>query len=164
MRSARLRYVALRDQDVDALSGVVTDPHVRRYLFDGEVMDRAWCEDAIRTSERTMSDSGLGLWLAYAHDTEELVGFCGFWHFDGLGDDLQLLYALPERFTGRGYATEMAEALVAEGRRVGLSDIVSAVDQPNRASIRVLERVGFEQTGAVPGAFGEVFTFVLRAT
>ena len=78
-------------------------------------------------------------------------------------DDPELLYALTETHTGRGLATEAARALVACAREhAGFTTIVSAVDAPNTASIRVLEKVGFVETGRVPGAFGDTVLFTLR--
>ncbi len=53
-----------------------------------------------------------------------------------------------------------AETLIEVARRAGRETILSAADVPDAASIRVLEKVGFETTGLVPGAFGE--TIVVR--
>jgi RimJ/RimL family protein N-acetyltransferase len=41
----------------------------------------------------------------------------------------------------------------------GLTDIRAAVDEPNVASVRVLEKLGFTRTGHVPGAFGKTWTY-----
>ena len=64
-------------------------------------------------------------------DQELPVGFCGFWVFESLGPEPQLLYAFTEPNTGRGYATEAGRALVAAARAQGMTRIVSAVDAPN---------------------------------
>ena len=161
MESRRLSYRAVQQEDVDTLLGLVTDAHIKHYLFDGETMTRAWCENAVATSQRTFAECGLGLWLVHEMATGEPIGFCGYWAFEGLGTELQLLYALVDRYTGVGHATEAARALVAVARAVGMTEIASAVDEPNVASIRVLEKVGFERTGSVPGAFGQVVLFRL---
>lgn len=165
--SPRLRYRELGVGDVDAFHALVTDAHVRRYLMDGEVLPRSWSEQAIGTSARSFAAGGVGLWLIWEAGVAggaQPIGFCGYWTFEEVEPAAQLLYAFVESATGRGYATEAARALVDYGRaHAGMTDILSAVDAPNTASARVLERLGFERRGAVPGAFGEVLLFVLKA-
>ena len=55
----------------------------------------------------------------------------------------------------------MARASITHARTRGrLRDIVTSVDEVNRASLRVLEKLGFERCGSRPGAFGP--TLLLR--
>lgn len=162
MKSPRLRYRPVEGADLDALLELATDGHVKRYLFDGETVTRQWCVDAIATSRRSFAASGMGLWLVYVANGDAPIGFCGYWVFEELGPEMQLLYAFTEAHTGRGYATETAAALVETARAAGMTEIVSAVDEPNAASMVVLERVGFRRTGSVPGAFGKIVTFVIE--
>ena len=49
--------------------------------------------------------------------------------------------------------------MLAETRRLGWSRVVAAVDEPNMASVRVLEKVGFVGCGRVPGNFGHTLLF-----
>ena len=165
LTSARLRYRELAAGDIEEFHRLVTDPHVLRYLMDGEVLPRSWSEQAIATSVAAFDAAGLGLWLIWERSGGPApIGFCGFWVFEEVGPEPQLLYAFVLSATGRGYATETARALVGYARRHGATgDIVSAVDAPNTASIRVLEKIGFERRGAVPGAFGETLLFVSKA-
>lgn len=159
MHSTRLHYRPLGQDDVDALLQLVTDTHVKRYLFDDETMDRAWCVEAIATSQQSFETIGLGLWLVYPADSVSPAGFCGYWVFEELGPEPQLLYAFTSEHTCSGYATEAAHALVDVARAVGMSKVTAAVDEPNSASVRVLEKLGFEQTGTAPGAFGRTILF-----
>ena len=109
-------------------------------------------------------ETGQGLWLAHlkGQDTNnEFIGFCGFKRFIELGQDPQILYAIREPFIQNGYATEMASALVEYSQALGLSNIYSAVDTPNIYSAQILERIGFINTGQVPGAFGHINQYKL---
>ena len=162
--SQRLTYRKLHAADVDAFHTLVIDPHVRRYLLDGKTMPREWSDGEVRTSDRLFEARGVGIWLIFEpHDTENPVGFCGFRVFAEVGPEPQLLYALPHRHTGKGYATEIARTLVEYARgNAGFGTVTSAVDEPNGASIRVLEKVGFRRCGEVPGAFGKIVLFELR--
>jgi RimJ/RimL family protein N-acetyltransferase len=159
--SARLRYRPVELDDLAAFHRLVTDPHVRRYLMDGNVFPSEWSEERIRESQALFARRGVGLWLVDEHPSGALVGFCGFLEFPTLHAEPQLVYALFEAFAGKGYATEMGRAAVEHARtKAGFGEIIASVDEPNVASARVLAKLGFEHTGSVPGAFGP--TFLLR--
>jgi [ribosomal protein S5]-alanine N-acetyltransferase len=156
--------VPLAGPDGEVFHALAVDPHVRRYLLDGQVVTREWAADAAAKSEREHDRSGLGLWLLFEQDGANPIGFAGYWAFEELGPHPQLIYAFLAEHTRKGYATEAAEALITFGREhAGEGAIVASVDERNVASIRVLERLGFERTGEVPGAFGPTRMYRLPA-
>ncbi len=125
-------------------------------------MSATWSTDEIRKSDELFDSQGVGLWLVFASDPNRPIGFAGFRVFEEMGPEAQLLYALVEAATGQCYATEIAHALVAFAREhAGFDAIAAAVDAPNTASIRVLEKSGFERSGEAPGAFGRTYLFRL---
>jgi RimJ/RimL family protein N-acetyltransferase len=158
LESARLDYRPLAPADLEAFHALVIDAHVRRYLLDGQAMSREWSAQQITASQSLFATEAVGLWLVFARTAPSApIGFCGFIRFDETGPRPQLLYALLEPHTGQGYATEIARALVAYvEQHCGHRTIVSAVDAPNAASRRVLEKAGFQETGQTPGAFGHI--------
>lgn len=163
-RSARLVYERLAAGRAEAFHRLAMDPHVRRYLLDGQVVKRAWADAAIAASERLFTTRGVGLWLLRARprDQDPPFGFAGFHVFEEIGPEPQLVYALVRSATRRGYATEAGEALLrfaSDPDGPDMGEIPAAVDAPNRASSRVLEKLGFERTGEVPGAFGPTYTY-----
>ncbi len=130
--------------------------------MDGNVHPREWSEERIRESQALFARRGVGLWLVDEHPSGALVGFCGFLEIPELHAEPQLVYALFEAFTGKGYATEMGRAAIAHARtEAAFREIIATVDEPNVASTRVLIKLGFEQIGSAPGAFGDVFLFRL---
>lgn len=156
MRSERLRYHPVEAGRLEAFHGLVQDEHVRRYMMDGHVFPREWSEQRIQESQALFERRGVGIWLAYEKDTNELVGFCGFWIVPGTTEP-QLLYALFERWTRRGFAMEMARAAIAQARtQPGFAEIVADVDEINTGSVRVLEKLGFERVAVNQGAFGNL--------
>jgi RimJ/RimL family protein N-acetyltransferase len=157
LRSARLAYRRLCPDDIDAFHGLCLDDHVRRFLLDGQEVPRQWATAAIETSERLFDSHGVGLWLLVRDRVP--IGFCGFRAFDELGPEPQLLYALRRPYAGRGLATEAAAIMLEQTRRLGWTRVVGAVDQPNIASQRVLQNLGFGSAGRVPGAFGDTLLF-----
>jgi RimJ/RimL family protein N-acetyltransferase len=91
------------------------------------------------------------------------VGSMGFKAPPGATGTVEIGYAVNRSQRGRGYATEMAGALVAWGldqpevRRVTAECLVS-----NLASARVLEKVGFRQLGRRPSEEGDLLLWERR--
>ena len=155
--SERLSYCRLTRRDADLFHGLCLDEHVKHYLLDGKDMPRSWAVEALELSDRLFREDGVGLWLVRRNETP--IGFCGFRRFAELGVEPQLLYAFIRDCSGLGYATETVGAMLTEAQRLGWSRVVGAVDAPNTASIRVLEKCGFVACGRVPGGFGETLLF-----
>ncbi len=56
---------------------------------------------------------------------------------------VEVAWRLHRQYWGHGYATEAAQAAIADGfNRVGLAEVVSMTALPNVASMRVMERLG----------------------
>lgn len=99
----------------------------------------------------------------YMMDGNAFSRDCGFGHAPGRSDP-QLIYAMFERFTGRGFGTEMARAAIAQARsQPGFAEVEADVDEINAASVRVLEKLGFERTAVLQGAFGSLLLLRLPA-
>jgi RimJ/RimL family protein N-acetyltransferase len=161
--SERLHYQPVTMPGLDDFHQLVRDEHVRRYLLDGEIFPREWTEQRIRDSIDLFERRGVGLWLSRHRESGALVGFCGFLEIPSLHSDPQLVYAMFERFTGNGYATEMARAAIAEARtQPRFSTIVASVDEVNAASLRVLEKLGFRRVAMEQGRFGNVIVLQLE--
>jgi ribosomal-protein-alanine N-acetyltransferase len=73
-----------------------------------------------------------------------LAGFCGFRYIDD-SPDIELLYGLLPDYWGQGLATEAARAVLEYGfDAVQFRRIYARTDVPNRASVRVMERLGMK--------------------
>ena len=86
-------------------------------------------------------------WGVWESATGELVGDCSLF-FDETHGEWELAYGFRRDRWGRGYATEAARACIRHGfDELGLERIVADVDPANSASVRVLEKCGFEPVG-----------------
>jgi RimJ/RimL family protein N-acetyltransferase len=82
--------------------------------------------------------------------TGDVIGYCGVvFHGNGSPDEPELAYELLEAARGFGYATEAAQAVVAWATEAGYCRLWATVRDWNAASRRVLERLGFRETGHV---------------
>jgi ribosomal-protein-alanine N-acetyltransferase len=99
-------------------------------------------------SER--ADPRPGVLAVQRKDTGDVIGYCGLvFHGNGAPDEPELAYELLRRAHRSGYATEAAEAVVAWADEAGYARLWATVRAWNVPSRRVLEKLGFRETGEV---------------
>jgi RimJ/RimL family protein N-acetyltransferase len=112
---------------------------------DGGIRSSEETEDWLKKELLHWERHGFGLWLFHETFENRFVGRGGLRHVYVDGQfEVELSYALIPEFWGLGLATEMAVAIVVIGfEQLGLKEIVSFTLSSNRASQRVMEKVGF---------------------
>jgi RimJ/RimL family protein N-acetyltransferase len=92
--------------------------------------------------------SGWGLWALDERESGRLVGLTGLFPLAKEGPEIELAYhVVPSRW-GRGYATEAGAALLdAAWRETDLDHVVAVAFEENRASRRVMEKLGMTYEG-----------------
>lgn len=139
----RLRLTPFTLGHLDALHALWTDPEVRRYLWDDEVISRERATEVITDSERNFAERGYGFWaMLLREEGDALVGFCGFRVFEDGGEPELLCGVLP-RHWGKGLVSEAGHAVIRDGfERCDFTRIIAATDTPNQPSVRVMQRLG----------------------
>lgn len=142
LRTERLLLRPISSADVDSLHRFWTDPSVRRYLWDNEIISRDKVVEIVRDSEACFGALGSGLFaIELVARPDDLVGFCGLRYMDG--GDVELLYGILPRYWGEGLVTEAAREVLRHGfESCGLSRIMGVTDTPNQRSVRVMQRLG----------------------
>lgn len=146
LATSRLLIRPLTRQDVDEYHRVVhNDPEVMRYLPGGVPRTR---EQTVGTLHYFIEHGEL---YGYSFEavcdqvTGALMGHVGLHH---LHDAVEVGYALGAAYWGKGYATEAARALLRYGFEViGLNEIIALAFPSNKASQRVMERLGMTRAG-----------------
>jgi ribosomal-protein-alanine N-acetyltransferase len=91
---------------------------------------------------RHWDERGYGLWAVESRLDGELIGRCGLQYLAEL-DEVEVDFILGRAFWGQGFGTEAARASVRHGfEELGLARVVGIAHVENRASQRVLEKVG----------------------
>jgi ribosomal-protein-alanine N-acetyltransferase len=162
LETARLRLRPFTRDDVDVLLAHWRNEDVRRWLWDGRVVERDEVVDIVEESIAAFANGRAGFWLI------ERVGrgFAGFTGFRAMANstDLELYYGLDPAHWGAGVATEAARAVAQWGfDTLGLETIPILTDGPNEASVAVMKRLGATYVRTDPvGAFGTTIVYVLR--
>ena len=141
--TSRLRMRPYRDDDVDALWQMWTDPDVRRYLWDDKVISRETAEETMRESIESTAANGFGHWAVTWRDGEELIGFCGLRQRQEAPGEVEFIYGLEPSLWGRGLIAEAARAWLRYGfETLGYTRIWALTDAPNARSEAVMRRLG----------------------
>lgn len=140
---------------------ILTDPrvvehyHSYRGLFDMQQIRVRAEKDFWQHFEASRKKSGCEIWSIFEGPTpgdDAFIGWAGLVHTalsDRYGSP-ELQYMLSSRAFGRGYATEAARLVIDDARERKLTPkIIATVDIPNKRSIRVLEKLGFEFGGQI---------------
>ena len=89
-------------------------------------------------------------WEGIIIHTEDrtIIGDMGFKGGPDENGEMDLGYSILPAYQGKGYATEMAIAMVEWGlKQPGVRKITASCSGENHASARVLEKAGFTKTG-----------------
>jgi RimJ/RimL family protein N-acetyltransferase len=143
VETARLVGTRITPADLDRLRTLYQDPRVAETL--GGLRDDEWVADRLAFEVGHWERHGFGAWIFRERGSGGLVGRGAVRHAQALdGDQIELGYALVPECWGAGLATEMAGAMAAVARdELGLPEIAAWTLTTNRASQRVLEKVGF---------------------
>jgi RimJ/RimL family protein N-acetyltransferase len=125
------------------------DPRVppqRRIDAEG----RPTVEDIAAQIRAEVEESRPGILAVERKETADVIGYCGVvFHGSGAPDEPELAFELLRAAHGCGYATEAGLAVVAWTSAAGYERLWATVREWNRASRRVLEKLGFRETGQV---------------
>lgn len=144
LETARLVIREWETEDLEAFFAMTGDPEVMRFIGNGR--DFSEFEQARKLLERireAYKSRGWSRWAVVEKSSGEVIGSCGFSLPYGT-EELDFGYYFARESWGKGYATEAGRACIAYGfERLGFDEIPASVDVENRASIRVLEKLGF---------------------
>jgi len=147
LETKRLVLRELRPEDAEAIFGIFGDEEVMRYR-DMPVFTHL--ESARQLIEQMRSHCELGEethWGITFKEDDHVVGICGYsWHlgrqFGAIGYDLARLY------WKQGIMTEAVQALLRFGFEVrNLHRVEARVRMGNDASMRLLQKLGFQEEG-----------------
>lgn len=128
--------------DVKAMHRILNGRDVLRYFPGTQSMTEEQVERSIGRLLAHWQERGYGLWALESRQTGELIGRCGLQYITET-DEVEVDFILSRDYWGRGLATEAGLASIQYGFDVlKVDSIVGIVHLENRASQRVLEKLG----------------------
>lgn len=95
------------------------------------------------------AQSGMTLYAVERLADADFIGYCGLIVGQANAAEPEIAYEFARRIHGNGYATEAARIVVAEATATGRSRLWATVREWNTPSFRVLEKVGFHDSGRI---------------
>jgi ribosomal-protein-alanine N-acetyltransferase len=142
-RTARLHLVRIGANDRADFEQMYADPVVMATL--GGVRTKAYVAEYLERQMAHWEQHGYGLWTVRDPLTGRFAGRGGLRHADVEGrPEVEISYAFLCDYWGRGWATELARACARIAfYELKRADLVCFTLPTNRASQRVMEKVGF---------------------
>jgi RimJ/RimL family protein N-acetyltransferase len=163
LETERLLIRHLTQADAEFIVELLNEPAFIRNIADRGVRTVADAQAYIQNGPvASYEKNGFGLFAVELKETGLPIGMCGLIRRDIL-PDVDIGYALLERYWNKGYAHEAAAAVLAYGYNViGLKRIVAITALDNDASAKVLEKIGlqFDRIINLPAHGGESKLFV----
>lgn len=141
LRTKRLLLDRYVPEDEDSFVALFQDARVSQWMGDGtssEEDDRAlfW-----RVFTKVYAENLFDVWAVRRGG--RLVGHAEIKRTDEV-DGYEIIYALAPEVWGAGLGRELAEAIVAYGfDTLGLSEVHATVAEANKASLALLDKIGF---------------------
>ena len=138
IRTERLVLRRFRLDDTDAMHRILVDPVAMRFwsTLPHETIEQTqeWVRSEVEAPPELSDDFVITLDGA-------LIGKLGCFRLPEVG------YLLDPATWGNGYAHEAMAAFVARRRALGSAELTADVDPRNHSSLRLLRKIGFEETG-----------------
>jgi ribosomal-protein-alanine N-acetyltransferase len=156
--TARLKLRRAAPGDLEALHEILSDPVAMRFWSSPPHRDlertQAWLEGMIADGPPLSDD--------FVIEYEgRVIGKAGCWRLPEIG------YILHPRYWGQGFAAEACRAAIAHVfETYDIEAITADVDPRNEASLRLLTRLGFVETGRASATYeveGEISDSVYLA-
>ena len=102
--------------------------------------------ERVERHARRFREAGYGLCAVAEREDGRVVGVCGLFPIEWVGPDVEVAYHFAREVWNRGYASEAAGAWVATAfSELGIDRVVALAFPANRASTRVMEKIGMRR-------------------
>jgi ribosomal-protein-alanine N-acetyltransferase len=140
--TSRLTLRAFADADIEPLHRILGDRDVIRYLPTTNPPSRDKVQEFIARQLKHWEDHGFGWWAVEPRWKNELIGWSGLQYLPET-EEIEVAYLLSKAYWGKGLATEAAKAGLHYGfESIGLETIIALAHLENKASQRVIEKLG----------------------
>ena len=142
IKTKRLILRPFNEADVDPLHRILNEKDILRYYPNPDPPERERVQRLISRQLTHWEEHNLGWWALQPYAHSELIGWCGLQFLPETGET-EVGYLLSHAFWGQGLTTEAAHVSLKYGfDELKLEQIIALVHPENKASIRVIEKLG----------------------
>ena len=141
-----LRWIS--EADIDSLYEIFSDPRVMRYWSTVPLPNREAAAELQREIAESNETDSILKWGLALRDSNKVIGTTTLFHLNLDNGRAEIGYAMGSAHWGKGFMNEALNALVSHAFEVmDLRRLEADVDPRNVASIRTLEKLGFQREG-----------------
>ena len=141
-----LRWIS--EDDIDSLYEIFSNPEVMRYWSTVPLPNQAAAAELQREIAEGNESEKMFKWGLALRDSNIVIGTTTLFNLNLDNGRAELGYAMAHAYWGKGYMNEALKALVSHVFEVmELRRLEADVDPRNAASIRTLEKLGFQREG-----------------
>ena len=141
-----LRWISAAD--TDAFYAIYSNPEVMRYWSTPPLANREVAANLIKKIQEDWKRRAILKWGIALRTNDQLIGSVTLFNLDFNHHRAEIGYALGRNYWGQGYMNEALMALLKYAFEVlDLHRIEADIDPRNAASIKTLERLGFQREG-----------------
>lgn len=137
-----------KDSDKEPFSLINSDPVVMEFFY--RLLTREQSDNMIQLITERIVEDGFGFWAVERKDTGQFIGFVGINRFTAelpFCPCVEIGWRLAHGHWGQGFATEAAlKSLDVGFNQHSLEEIVAFTTVKNKASRRVMEKIGMVDT------------------
>lgn len=148
IEAERIRLRHLESGDIDSLFEIFSDDETMHYWSSPPFQTRSEAAKLLAHIHECFTKKSLFQWGIALKTDDKIIGTTTLFHLDAENRRAEIGYALDRRFWGEGYVNEALNALFEYAfENFNLHRLEADVDPRNSASIKVLERLGFQKEG-----------------
>ncbi|MEP7066696.1 MAG: GNAT family N-acetyltransferase [Gemmatimonadota bacterium] len=147
LHTQRLALESMTPSDLEWYAQLAADADVMRFIGAAGALSREQAAARLARYVHCWEEHMLGFFSVRLRGEEVPIGWAGLQPLNGTAD-IEVGYAFGKSAWGRGFATEVASALVQWGfEDRGLDRIVAVASPENTGSRRVMEKLGMRYEG-----------------
>ncbi len=157
VRSQRLSLQRWNDGDLDTFHALTSNHLVVRWVDDGRTLNREETAHRINTVNVDIDRWGFGIHAVLENNSNTIIGWAGLIHSPHAQahDEAEVLFVFSPSSWGKGYASEILNAMVEWAwTQTSLQRIVATIYPENLASQQVMHKYGFHRLGNFVDAKG----------
>jgi ribosomal-protein-alanine N-acetyltransferase len=158
LETERLYLRELNINDAEYFYLLNLDKEVMKYTGEGSFENIEKAKDFLKNYEH-YEKYGFGRWAVINKENGEFLGWCGLKFTEKL-NEYDIGFRFFKKHWNKGYATESSKACLSYGiNELKMIEILGRAMKENKASIRVLEKIGleFEKEFDFDGSIGVIY-------
>lgn len=151
IETKRLVLRQFEQNDAERLHELCSQPYILKWMPDWErsiEQRKEWLDWVIKQYNIATKETARIMLAVTLKETGTLLGMVGIGNKEEVDNEIEIAYFVSEEYSGKGYITEAAKVMLQWAfETLGMEYIIAIVETDNYASLRVVEKCGFEKLG-----------------